>query len=79
MSRDIDARQELKILKFYVNGIKEDVRFKCLLRTGFIDMLSKCALGVDASFDKFSYYIDRVSGLQSFRCEMICLCLIGLN
>lgn len=68
MSRNWKAQiatpQELRILQFYVDGLKKETRFDCLNKNGFIGILSKCA--ATTTFDKFLADIDREAKKQKY-------------
>lgn len=59
--------KQRRILKFYVDGLKEEESLKSLQKAGFLDEISKCAVRDGANFDQFSADIDRVSAAQKYR------------
>lgn len=59
--------QELRLLKFYVDGLHDEKRFDCLKKNGFLGDLSKCAAHPMSGFDKFLADIDQVGKEQKYR------------
>lgn len=75
MSRVLSAQnhtaQELRLLKFYVDGLQDEKRFDCLKKNGFLGVLSKCAARPTASFEQFLADIDHVGMEQKYRSKLV--------
>lgn len=76
MSRVLSAQkhtaQELRLLKFYVDGLHRETRFDCLKKGGFLGVISKYAARPISGFDKFLADIDHVAEDQKFRSKWFC-------
>lgn len=73
----IATPQELRILQFYVNGLKKETRFDCLDKNGFIGILEKCA--ATSTFDKFLADIDHEAKKQKYLGKYNFFQIIGIS
>lgn len=71
MSRVLSAQkhtaQEIRLLKFYIDGLHNDKSFDCLKINGFLDVISEYAACPTAGFDTFLADIDHVAKERKYR------------